>query len=918
MPADRGSSPPRLATFLLRGRLPEELADAVAGDLEEEYRTRVAPVWGRVFADLWFWGQVARLRAGTLRRICRRLRPTRGRSHPPRLGCDKPSFWSRMPMRVDDFKYAVRRLARSPGFTSVAVLSLALGIGANTAMFSLVNAVLLRHLPLKNRERLVEVYTSTESNSYAYSVSSYPDYKDLRENNDVFSDVVGTETFIARMDLSGEPEVMFGELISWDYFRALGVPMALGRSFLPEEDATPGTHPVTILGHRTWRRRFGGDPGVLGRTVRVDGRSYTVVGVAPEAFTGSMPVMVTGLYLPLMMRDQLGQNSELVQSGAHGQTGQRGSRSMFLKARLKPGVTVEQANAALKAFSARLAERYPDSNEGRTMSALPTGDVALHPLVDGMLKPVAAVLLGVVGLVLLIACANLASFLLAKAEDRRKEVAVRLALGATRWALVRQLLVEAAVLVVVGGSAGIVLAHWTLSLLMNFRPPLPVPVSFSVPLDGTVLWFTAGVSILAGLAFGLVPALQATNPDVAPTLKNEGTGGGRPRRFSLRNGLVVVQVAFSFVLLIGAGLFVRSLQKAEQIDPGFDVGPAALVRPMPQMAGYDNPEKRRAFYQTYEERLLAHPAITAVTMADRLPLDATIQTRSYILPGVPSDARDGGHEIDNTVVSPSYFETMAVPILQGRSFRESDRGGDPVVVVSEAFRNRFYPGKDVVGLSIESQAGERLRIVGVARDTKVRTLGEPARPYVYQLEGGASFMGMEVVVKGRGTAESLLATARQVLHEVDPDMVVMEAKTMNEHLALMLFPPRMAAFLLSVFGGLALTLAAIGIYGVVSYAVSKRRREIGIRMSLGASARNVVAMAVGGGMRLVLVGGAVGVALAAAVSWVLKAYLYGIGSTDLATFVAIPLILSGVAFVAALVPARRASVVDPVRALRSE
>jgi predicted permease len=629
-------------------------------------------------------------------------------------------------------------------------------------------------------------------------------------------------------------------------------------------------------------------------------------------------VVVTGLYLPLMMRDQLGQNSQLVQSGAHTQTGQRGTRSMFLKARLKPGVTVEQANAALKAFSARLAERYPASNEGRTMSALPTGDVALHPLVDRMLKPVAAVLLGVVGLVLLIACANLASFLLAKAEDRRKEIAVRLALGATRWALVRQLLIEAVVLAVAGGVAGVVLAHWTLNLLMNFHPPLPVPVSFAVPLDHNVLGFTAAVSLFAGLAFGLVPALQATNPDVAPTLKNEGTGGGRPRRFSLRNSLVVVQVALSFVLLIGAGLFVRSLQKAQQIDPGFDVGPAALVRPMPRMAGYDTAEKLRAFYQTYVERLLANPAITAVTMAERLPLDASVGTRDFILPGVPSDSRSGGYEIDNTVVSPSYFATMAVPILQGRSFKESDRGGDPVAVVSEAFRNRFYPGKDVVGLSIETPAGERLRIVGVARDTKVRTLGESPRPFVYQLDGGTSFMGMEVVVKGRGTAESLLATARQVLHEVDPDMVVMEAKTMNEHLALMLFPPRMAAFLLSVFGGLALTLAAIGIYGVVSYAVSKRRREIGIRMSLGASARAVVAAAVGSGMRLVLVGGVVGVALAAAVTWVLKAYLYGVGSTDLATFVAIPLILSGVAFVAAFVPARHAAAVDPLRALRSE
>ncbi len=915
MSPDRIRPPPRLATLLLGIRLPKEVAEAVVGDLEEEYRTRVVPRAGRLLADLWFWGQVVGLRAGALRRISRRLRamrPTWERNRPQRLravGSEEPDFWSRMPMRPEDLKYAVRRLARSPGFTLVAVLSLALGIGGNTAMFSLVNAVLLRGLPVKSPEQLVEVYTS-ESNGYAYSTSSYPDYMDLRENTDVFSDVVGTRTFISRMDLGGEPEIVFGELVSWDYFEALGVPMALGRSFLPEEDATPGTHPVAILGYRTWQQRFGGDPGALGRTVRLDGRPYTVVGVAPETFTGSMPVLVSGLYLPLMMTGDL--------QGFQGQLDRRGSRSMFLKARLRPGVTVDQANAALQAFSAALAERYPDSNEHRSMSALPTGDVALHPLVDRVLKPVAALLLGVVGLVLLIACANLASFLLARAEDRRKEIAVRLALGAGRGALVRQLMVEATLLAVLGGVVGVVLADWTLHLLLSFQPPLPVPVSFSVPLDRHVLWFTAGVSLLAGLGFGLAPALQATNPDVAPTLKNEGTGGGRRRRFSLRNGLVVVQVAFSFVLLIGAGLFLRSLQKAQQIDPGFYVGPAALVWPMAEMAGYDTPEKVEGFYETYRERLLAHPAITAVAMADRLPLGTGIETRSYILPGVPSDSPNGAHEIDKANVSPSYFETLGVPILQGRGFLESEEDGDPVVVVSEAFVTRFYPGENVVGRTIESTAGDPLRIVGVARDTKVRTLGEAPRPYVYELPGRQSFIGMQVVVRGRGSSEELLAASRQVLREVDPDMVVMEAKTMDEHLAFMLFPPRMAALLLSVFGGLALVLSAIGIYGVVSYAVAKRTRELGIRMSLGASAGDVVRMAVGGGMRLVLVGGTVGVVLAAAVTWTLKSFLYGIASTDLITFATIPLLLSGVAFVAALVPARRASGVDPVRALRSE
>jgi len=520
--------------------------------------------------------------------------------------------------------------------------------------------------------------------------------------------------------------------------------------------------------------------------------------------------------------------------------------------------------------------------------------------------------------VLLIACANLASFLLARAEDRRKEIAVRLALGAGRGTLVRQLLVETTLLAVFGGSAGIRLAHWTLGALMSFQPPLPIPVDFDVSLDRTVLWFTAGVSLLAGIAFGLAPALQATNPDVAPTLKDEGTGGGRRRRFNLRSGLVVTQVAFSFVLLIGAGLFVRSMQKAQAIDPGFYTGPAAMIWPMPQLSGYETDEEARVVMDTYVQHLLAHPSVTGVALADRLPLGAGIQTRSYVIPEVPSDTPDGDHDIDNATVSPSYFGVMDVPIVRGRGFLESDRAGDPVVVVSEAFARRFYPRGEAVGRVIENPDGSTMHIIGVARDAKVRTLGEAPRPFVYHVQDPDMFFGTEVVVRGRGTSAELLAAARETLKEVDPDMVVMEAKTMNEHLALMLFAPRMAALLLAVFGGLALTLAAIGIYGVVSHAVAKRTREVGIRMSLGASARDVVIMAVGGGMRLVAVGGLVGIVLAGGVTWLLKGFLYGVGPTDLVTFAVIPVLLTAVALLAAFVPARRASSVNPVRALRSQ
>ncbi len=815
-------------------------------------------------------------------------------------------------MHPQDLKYAVRRLMKNPGFTAVAVLSLALGIGANTAMFSLVNAVLIRDLPVSAPDELVELYTS-EEDGYAYATSSHPDYLDLRERNDVFAGVIGSRTFIARLDGDGEPEMVFGELLSWDYFQTLGVQMDLGRSFVEEEDATAGTHPVAILGHQTWIQTFGADPDILGTSVLLNRRPYTVVGVAPEAFTGSMPVMVSSFFVPLMMTDEfMGQNVSQLE--------RRGSRSMFLKARMLPGVTVEQANASLTSFSAALAEEYPETNRGRGISALPTGEVSLHPLVDNALLPVAGLLLSVVAVVLLIACANLASFLLARAEDRRKEIAVRLALGAKRRELIRQLMVETTLLAVLGGIAGFVLANWTLQLLMSFQPPMPVMVNIDVSLDRTVLFFTGGVSIAAGFLFGLAPALQATNPDVAPTLKNEGTGGGKPKRFDLRRSLVVTQVAFSFVLLIGAGLFVRSLQKAQHIDPGFDTSPAAVVWPMPELSGYGNAEGSRVFADSYVERLLAHPAVTAVGVTDVLPLGMGVQTAGFILPGVPSESRDGDHDIDQSSVNDGYFDAMGIEIFQGRQFRAGDADGDPVVVVSNAFVDRFYPGEDVVGRTIQSTSDTEYRILGVARDTKVRTLGEEPRPYVYLLQGQNTnqlFSG-QYVVRGAGTGQELLTVARSVLAEVDPDVVIMESKTMEDHLALMLFAPQMAALLLTVFGGLALALAAIGIYGSVSYTVAKRTRELGIRMSLGASRGDVISMAVGSGMKLVLLGGVVGVVLAGAGTWGLSSFLYGVGTTDLVTFGAIPLILSAVALFAAWIPARRASAVNPVTALRSE
>ncbi|MEQ9568708.1 MAG: ABC transporter permease [Longimicrobiales bacterium] len=901
-PRTHAPPPPRVAAATLRRALPPEDRAVFPAELDELYRLRLR-ARGPARARWWYRRQVAEL---ILRRLWTSAR---------RVTTTTMEWTTDMDALRRDLAYAARRLIRSPGFTFVAVLSLALGIGANTAMFSLVNAVLLRELPVDDVDRLVEVYTG-EDDGYPYATSSHPDYLDLRAaavgGEGPLSNVIGSRTVLARLDRDGEPQVVMGELVSWDYFRELGVPMALGRSFTADEDATPGTHPVVVLAHRTWVNDFGGDPDIVGRTVRVSGRPFTVVGVVDEAWNGTLPVVVTQVYAPLMMTNQF-------MEGGIDQLSRRGSRSMFLKGRLREGATPEQADAWLASFATGLEERYPETNTGHAMAALSSADVALHPLVDGVLAPVAGGLLAVVGLVLLIACANLASFLLARAEDRRTEIAMRLALGAGRGALVRQLLVETTLLALLGGAAGVLLAHWTLGLVMAFQPPIPVPISVDVGLDTTVLVFTGAVSVVAGVLFGLAPALRATNPDVAPTLKLGDAAARRGRRFDLRRTLVAAQISLSFVLLVGAGLFVRSLQKARAIDPGFDTGPAALVWPMSELSGYETARERADLALRIRGALEADPRIEAVAMADRLPLGAAVQTGAYGLPDVPPSERPSGlHDIDNARVAPGYFEAMGVEVVQGRAFTDDDLEGERLAVVSRAFVDRYYPGEDVTGRRVDRGGGESVRIVGVAADTKVRTLGEAPRPFVYELADEATLGSLEFVVRGEGTGDELLARTLEVVDGIDPDLVFLETKTMDEHLALLLFPPRMAAGLLTVFGGLALLLAAVGIWGVVSHAVARRTREVGIRVSLGASAREVVGLLVGSGMRLVGFGVGVGLLLAVAAVVPLSNYLYGIERLDLVTFAGIPAVLGAVALAAAWFPARRAARVDPMRALRSE
>ena len=809
----------------------------------------------------------------------------------------------------------IRRLFRHPTFALIAIATLALGIGANTAVFSIVNAILLGGVPMRAPEELVEIYTSEANHGYPYSVSSVPDLMDLRKRTDLFAGVGGYEAFLSRYETDEATDPVMGELVTHDLFGILGIQPALGRFFAPEEGQAPGTHPVVVLGHSFWQSRFGGDPDVLGQSIRVGGTLFTVVGVAPEELQAlTAPGFSMDMWVPYQMAGALSFD------GGGYEFDNRGNHTVFIRARLQPGVTVEEVRTALAAMSAQHQAAYPDPWKGKEFNVLPTSEVSIHPIVDGPLKGVAALLLSAVALVLLIACVNLAGFLLARASDRRKEIALRLALGARRSALVRQLLVETLALGLLGGGAGLLVARWVLGALVSFQPPIPFPLNLEFGLDGTVLLFTGLVSAAAGLLFGLIPALQATHPDLASTLK-DGAGAvtGSRGRITLRNALLVTQVAISTVLLLAAGLFLRSLTSAQSIDIGFTARDGAVAWVMVNIIGTDA-EETELILQTLEERALAIPGVERVATAEMLPLGVGLQTTNWNIPGVEPPPGEEYISIRYNKVSSTYFEVMGIPIVAGRAFTPEDRAGSqPVAIISEATARRYWSGESPIGKEIRRGKQETPhRIVGVARDTKVWTLGEEYQPYVYLARPQTTPAGAQIIARGTLPDAQIASQLRRMIREVDPRLVIMETKTIPEHLSIQLFPPRAAAVFLGAFGLLALILATTGLYGTVAFSVSRRTKEMGIRLSMGANAGQVEGMVLTGAMGPVALGAFLGWLLSLGLAQAIRGFIYGISAVDPVTFLGVPAILGAVALAAALVPARRASRVDPVQALRAE
>ena len=822
------------------------------------------------------------------------------------------TFWQ-------DAKYGVRMLVKTPGFTLVAVLTLALGIGANATIFSVVNAILLRPTPVNKPEELAALYTSDFSGPL-YGTSSYPDYVDFRDRSDVFSGLVAYQFTPFSMTVGEASERVFGEVVSGNYFSMLGVRLARGRGFLPEEDRTPGTHPVVVISHALWQNRFGGDAALVGRTLVLNGHPFTVVGIAPEGYSGLLRGLRAELWVPMMMQKQALPGSDDLTN--------RGSRSTFLMGRLKPGATLAQAQAQMDVVAGQLHEAYQQQwtdvrQQARVVTVVPEREARVFPGVRGAVLGFFALLMGVVGLVLLVACANVANLMLARASARRREIAIRLALGAGRFRLMRQLVTESVLLSLLGGGAGLLFAAWGTGLLMAFRPPLPFPIDLPLALDGSVLVFTFSVAVVTGLLFGLAPAWTASRHDPLSALKDEGTSATASlRKGRLRSAFVVAQVTLSLLLLVGAGLFLRSLRNATTIDPGFDPENLLITSVDLQLHGYDD-AKGLAFYRDVADRLRALPGVEAVGLADGLPLSLGGMRRGITVGDyTPKPGEDV--EVSTAAVGPGYFETLRVPILRGRGIAEQDVAGAPgVVVVNEAFARTYWPGQEPLGKRIQMGIGVGAdtpywEVIGVAKDGKYVTLGEEARPFFYlpllQRYGSSA----EMVVRTKGEPLAQLPAVRGAVQALDKTLPLLEPRTMTQHLGISLFPARVAGWLLGTFGGLALLLATLGIYGVMAYSVTQRTREIGVRIALGAAPADVLRLVVGRGLRLTAVGMALGLAAALGVTQLLTGLLYGISPADPITYVGVVLLLGTVALAACYIPARRATRIDPMVVLRYE
>jgi putative ABC transport system permease protein len=816
-----------------------------------------------------------------------------------------------------DLRFAFRQLRRSPGFAVAAVACLAIGIGASTAVFGFARALLAPSPFVAAPERLARAFVDWH-NGLQFGAFSYPDYRDLRDRNRVFSGFAVETPTPLLLGTGGEGERLWGSIASGNYFSVLGVTMALGRGFLPEEDAAPGSRPVAVLSHGLWRRRFGGDPAVVGRAITLNGHPFTVVGVAPPGFTGANAGVETAVWVPMAMQ-------AVAVPGREAFEAREIHWIPFAIGRLKPGVTLAAAQASLNALMATLAEEHPDTDRGATIALYPEAHASLHPYVRGKVAGFLGLLAGAVGLILLLACANVAGLLVARGVARQREMAVRLALGAGRGRLLRQLLAESLVLALGAGAVGLALSLGLARALGGLDLPRHLPLGVHVGLDGRLFAFALAAAVATTCLFGLAPALAATRPRLAAALK-EGGGGGRAWRRPggwLRPGLVVGQVALSLVFLLAAGLALESLANARRIDLGFEPRGQLLAGLDLGLQGYDR-ARGEEFFRRLRERVETLPGVEAAGYARLVPLSLRTFQTPVEPEGWVATADAAPPSVDYNFIGPGYFTAMGVPRLAGRGFADEDRDlAPPPAVVNETFARRFWGAGPAAGAAAAlgksvKVFGVEHRVAGVVGDGKYFTLGEDPRPYVY-LPLPRYYRGdLTLHVRTAGDPAALAAAVRREVAALDPAVAVYDLAPMSVHLRLALLPARLAATVVTAFAAVALLLAAVGLYGVIAFWVGQRRREMAVRLALGAAPREVLALVVRQGMALAGVGLALGLAAGAAVLHLAARLLYGVSAADPGAYVAALAVLAAAALTASLLPARRAVGVDPAAALRAE
>src|SRR5579863_8800077 len=809
-----------------------------------------------------------------------------------------------------DLRYSARGLRKNPGFTAIVVLTLALGIAANTTVLSWISSTLLNPIPgVAHTSDLVTIMRGDRTD-HPTPPFSYLDLRDLSERTQTFSGILGYHDDYISLTSAAKPERLYGALTTANYFDVLGVRPILGRTFLPEEGTPPARAAVVVIGYAVWQSHFAGDPQIVGKTIQINRHPYSVIGVAPRDFTGCAPGLRAELWMPLPMdRDVWGPD----------RPARRGTFWLNVLGKLRPGVTKNQAQAELNLLMRGIAERFPEDHRDSP------NEISLDPLwrspfgINGYLYKILPMLLGLAGVLLLLACANVASLLLVRSVGRRREIAIRLGMGASRNQIIRQFLIESLLLGLLGGTAALVITKWTSRSLVAFFPPTPIPLTNDAHIDQRVLFVTIAVSILAAILFGILPALRSSSLPVQSVLKEEATSVSLTlHKGRLLSGLVVAQISLSLVLLVCAGLFTRSLQKAQQSDPGFEASHLLLASYELSPAGYTR-ATGAAFDRQVLDRLSALPGVESLSLADFSPLSFSIHTDYLQIEGYVPQPHES-MEISRAIVGPNYFRTLRTSVISGREFTEADTVDSQLVaVVNQAFVDRYWPGEDAIGKQV-TDGRDRYTIVGVARNAKYRSLTSPTDPVIYlpMYQSYRSTQDTTIHLRTTGDPLTMASSVEETIHQLNPELPLFNVNPLSVTMQLGTLFGRIAATFAGSFGLLAMLLAAVGIYGVVAYSTRQRTREIGIRVALGAERGGIYRLVLDQGFRLTLAGLVVGTVLAVAFTRLLKAQLFGVSETDAITFASVGLLLAVVALVACHIPARRAARVDPMVALRHE